>query len=237
MAISLVARDARNLNDVLSEIDKETNKSAKDILEQGMALAVRSAAVATTPKGNADIQKMGMAHRFRPIEKMVGVTEFWYKKENKKGKDFFFRSKKKISTKKKIGKKGQKKSRGITKLKKGIKYWRKSKKRWDYLPTESTKKYDKSIKNTRIKFAGVGKLGWMKALPQFRTLIRANKELNRVTKRFGGTDKSIRIDNLVDYVSKTSPESASIGIRSAGNRMIKQYKIANQKLINRLNSR
>jgi hypothetical protein len=230
MAISLVARDVRKLNGILSEIDKQTDKDAVEVLKQASIFAAISASKATTPKGPADPRKMAVKFRFRPIEKMVGIDEFWYKKENKKGKDFFFRSKKKIGTRKK-------KNKGIKRLTKGIKYWRKTKKRWDYLPTESTKKYDKSDKRTRIKYAGVAKLGWMKTLPEFRSIRRSNRELNRVTKRLSGTDKSIRIDNLVDYVRTTSPFSAKIGLNKAGKRMIKIYKLKTDKLINRLNSR
>jgi hypothetical protein len=230
MSVKVLPKDLRNLSWVLSEVDKKTDILAEDLLMQGGAFAVTSAAKATEPGNKSDPRKMAVKHRFRPIEKMVGISEFWYKKETESGKTYFFKSSKNIRIRKK-------KNKGLKKLKKGIKFWNKRKKKFDYMPTESKKKYDKSDKRTKIKYAGVAKLGWLKSFSNFKFNIDVKRRVSKLTKDFKGTNKGIRIDNLVEYVSKTSPQSVQVGLRAAAKRMMKIYKIKSDQMINRLNRR
>ena len=214
-----VKRDVQRIQKVAKAVAKVTRKTSQDVLKQSMFFAIKSAAVATKPGNKSNVN--AVKYRYRPLVKgnarkmLRSMTGYYYYINDK---DKMFRTKNDISRK-------TMKAKGMTPVTKAIKAWDKKKKKFTYRPTRH-KKRDKTKKIFQIPFAGGAKAGWRTAAkfipgkrPKFPNDKSAkNREpakINDVTVR----PWSIRVDNLVKYVSKSAPMSGIIGLKKAANRM------------------
>ena len=208
---------------VLEKMRKELNKKSKNLIQQASIKAIISASKATEPGDKTKVSELQQKYKFRPIETIKGVGYSWYKKEDEGAKPYFFKTKAKITV---TGKKAKNRKSKIKKITRGIKYWSKKSKRFDYLPYEGSGKFDKSDKRSKIHFAGAAKAGWLRNLPPKKKKpdgLKAKRPIHKRIERFTDVDQFISMENLVDYVSKTSANSAKIGIDSATSQMIKDY--------------
>jgi hypothetical protein len=108
-----------------------------------------------------------------------------------------------------------------------FKAWSKKLKRWTYLPYEGTKNtFDADAKGGKIPGYGAAKAGWLKAYnffgkPDNSGDVKARRPVSRVTAQLSGSNPFAVIENLVEYVSITSPDSAQKGVNAAGHKIEK----------------
>ena len=204
------------LKTVLERISGEWKKSSVDILRQAMIFAIQSAAKATAPGNTSLPSKLADKFKYRPIEKYKGTPLYVNEKTG-----YMFAAN------------TEPKSKKIRKINRAWKYWDKGNGAFATKPYTGTaeKKYDKEKKFGRIPYAGAAKAGWLKALnqlPQAPGYSDAGAETGTampiVIESRSDSQHGISVENVIRYIGKTSPNAASIGLRSATNRMIGSYK-------------
>jgi len=212
--ITVSQSDVARINEIIHKIAKSARR-VKGITTQAMVFALQSAAKATKPGSGTSLKKLPRKFRLRPIETMP-TTYFWYRWITGTGNTGIFRSDSQIRDRK-----------DITRIKRGIKFWNKKSQDWDYIPYEGgAGKYNEGEKRARIPAAGWAKLGWLKTLPALggkQPDVSPRAAVSTLTRRETANDISLRADNLVAYIHRTSPQSAAIGIEKARNRIEKIY--------------
>jgi hypothetical protein len=201
----------------LHRIHETTYKSSRDIIRQAMYFACQSAAKATKPTGS----KLTDKYKYRPIVKRGKMTKngkYLYMYND----DEWFATEKLISAKNLA-------RQGIKRVERAIQLWNKKTNEWDYVPyIGSSSKYDKNLKAGKIPGSGAAKMGWKGAFGKLGYSIEMDgmnkgQRLSSLMD-FGNELKAhLTVRNLVDYTQKTSPESASTGLRAAENRMYGTY--------------
>ena len=217
VTIQVNPADVQRVGRLLNKIAFETSKGMYDIIRQTMIFALQSSAKDTKPgtSGTAD----GLAKKFkvRPILKSSVKSGFYYELQDGKT----FRSESEIMPWKN-SKTLQNVKRRIDKV---IQWWNKEINTWDYTAYTGTPEQEKFLK---IPHAGAGKVGWYGALQKLGKSTSGygdNKagNLSRAQIQRGRLEAGIAVTNMVDYVSKTSPQSAGVGLAKAESRMVKTY--------------
>jgi len=239
--------DMRKLFSTFDMIMEHTRKKFPKLLKQAMRYAVISAAKATPPGHKAGkVKSLPVKYRKRPIENIPKPKGAWYYYVDKNGKTQVFKTPGVLTADavKKIRKKGKK----IKRMKKGIKFWSKRKKSWDYYPLIDTRGKIKQIRATdrrvRIPYAGAAKAGWRKALRKLGNAQggtgadlgmaeRRGRDINQTTIK----DFQNIVTNLVSYAPKTAPNSARIGLKLGGNRLRGEFVKSYQKKLAKLQAR
>jgi hypothetical protein len=209
------------ISKTLERIHQVTWMESKEIIKMATAMAVKSAAKATRPGTAAHYSEMAQKFRIRPVVRMSDYNGYhYYEYFDRTGNRQVFRSRNVIHQ--------GKRARDPIMAKQAIKKWNKRGGDWRFSPFWGDKK-DKKARNRQIPGAGAAKMGWYQSLPKldpknkFDTMGRYKKELSALTVNLQGTSPYVRVVNLVDYTSKTSPDSAAVGIRAADARMYATY--------------
>ena len=214
--------DARRLESLLLFVVEHTNKKIGNMVKQSAILAIRSAAIATSPGSSNKVSKLEKQYRLRPIlnkDKFGARSElFFYKRPD--GEVFSSSFKLRPKTMKR---------EGVIMAKKGFWAWSKLLNRWIVKPYWGTKTtFDDSVKDGRIPSAGAAKAGWLKGLSFFGSFsdsgnFKSKQPMTAVKSALTGKKPFALISNLVSYVSKTSPDSALKGINAAGQAIKHKY--------------
>jgi len=215
----IVHSDVQALNRSVKHIARKAGVKQNNLAYMAINFALQSAAKATRPGGGIKVRKLAKKYLYRPAEKMLDTTFFWYKWVSGKGQSGFFKSDKKIRNRK---------DGSIKKITRGIKFWNRKKQDWDYMPIEEPGKYHPEKKRGKIPHAGLAKMGWLLSLkklgkpveiPSFAT----PAGIARMNHRSTENEAVYEAFNEVKYISKTSPQSAVIGLRKAKNRIDNYY--------------
>lgn len=204
----------------IARIARKAGKKQKNIARQAIVFAVESAAKATYPGAGKNVNALPKKYRFRPVEKIVNSTFFWYKWLTSSGKFGFFKSDQDIKNRK---------NGSLKKILRGIKYWNKNRQGWDYLPFEGAGKYHPEAKRGKIPHAGWAKLGWILSLRKLgkKAPLPSGKKprgsISTCISRHTETEAYYEVTNNIDYISKTSPQSAAIGLQKAKNKIDNYY--------------
>lgn len=204
---------------LMNKISKEGERSIFGVVKQTSILFTESAAKATKPGTKQRPSEMAQKHRFRKVvtisgrkQKQSGLNHY-YSLSNKK--HFVSKISYTPSKAKKIG------LMRVTKFLDAI--HRKTGKRL-LIPFNPTK--GKPSKDDRkIPKAGAAKAGWLSSKNRITGKsgkvgdISAKVGSTKIKKR--GLNPFIKMVNNVHYVSKSSPNSARIGLRKATNRLRK----------------
>ena len=219
MTIDVPQREIDRLRAVLDKIEKELKKSSGNILRQAMTFAVESAAIATAPQ--AGDKKLPSAlilkYKYRPITKYKSKKPLYVT-----DKGWTFYSEKPPT---------RKSARRVTRA---FVYWNKKKSPGEELQMPylkaNTKKYDKDVHFGKIPHAGAGKAVWLKALglihgsgKSYSDKTTGNK-MPLVREDKGLTEHGITVENIIRYISITSPNAAAEATTKATNRLIGSYK-------------
>jgi len=203
-------RDVRKLENTLSRIARIMKKDVNELMKQTAVFSLDSAIKATKPGESGRNAKLKNKYKFRKLAKIPESFGYYYQTTDGK----IFKTKKPINLRKKANKGKYKR------VPKGIKIWNKKRKGFTYTPYIGTKA-DKSDKRFKIPYAGAAKDGWKRA---FRKLgdSKAVKYSNRGNKRYTSVTRRpglLEIVNRVSYTSKTSPNTARIGLRKGTNKL------------------
>lgn len=217
--IKIVANpeDVARFKRLLEKIAYESGKGMYDLVRQTMIMALQSSAKATKPGNASTVKGLAKKHKIRPILKSSVKSGYYYELQDGKT----FRSDKEIMPWT-YGKVLQNVKRRLDRV---IQWWNKKQGGWDYAGYTGAPEQEKFLK---IPHAGAGKVGWYGALQKLGKPAGESGDNNagRISKvrvQRGNLEAGIEVTNMVDYVSKTSPESARAGLNAAEQRMIKTY--------------
>lgn len=213
--IEVNKQDIQRFADVIKKISDTVRKPMFEIVKQATVYAVQSTVKATKPGTTGKVSNMADKYRYRPIEQINNSVDGFYWYINMSGKVF--------KNEKDFGQKAMRK--GLNRITGFYKYWNKKTNSWGYFPATAGKAtgYNKSSKKGRIPNAGAGKAGWLGSYPSIGLPSEVNGKLTVVQINKSDTEASIAINNLVDYIEKTSPDSARIGLQKAENKLVKRY--------------
>lgn len=215
--VNVDQRQVVKLQRVLKRIEKTGKKSMFEAIRQTAIFFTQSASKATKPGTKANPSEMAQKHKLRKVitissrkQKTAGINHYY----NMATKKFFVS--KSYLTPSRLKAKGWMR---VTKFLDAIN--RKTGKRI-LLPHNPTKGKP-SKKDRRIPKAGAGKAGWIgsrnKLLGKNGKVGDISKNVSALKVRKTGDNPFIQMINNVDYVAKTSPESARIGLKKATNRL------------------
>ena len=231
--------DRERLKRTLNDIWMNTNKMLPDLVKQTTYWALISATKATEPGTKSRVSKLQQKYKIRPVVTVkqglfYGNTRIYMKED---GSTFG-------SKKSKMIPKSSREKHGLKLIKKGYKKWDKKRKGFVVAPYFKEKR-DKSDKQLQIPHAGAAKYGWLGGVKKIGydkggwDVDRLDSEIKRksnvVTKRNAIDEVSISVDNIIDYITKTSPSSAKVGLFRATNKMRGIYKKALNKAISKGN--
>jgi hypothetical protein len=210
--------EAERLNKLLTKISFETGKDMYELVRQAMIFGIQSATKATSPGKSGTAKGLAKKNKFRPILKFSVKHGYFYELMNGKT----FRTEEPLapwmyaqSAKGNI-------KRHIEQV---IQWWNKKENNWQYSAYTGDSESQKFL---RIPHAGAAKVGWYGSLSQLGkssggTEDNNSRKLSRAVIRKGTRDAGIAVINMVDYVGKTSPDSARIGLENAEKRLVKTY--------------
>lgn len=212
--------DVQRVGRLLSKVAFESGKGMFDLVRQTMIFALQSSAKDTKPGKSGTADGLAKKFKFRPILKSQDATK------KRAGQYFYeFQDGKTFNTAVEIPAwqySWQKIKRKIDKV---VKWWNKEINTWDYTAYTGTPEQQKFLKTPHY---GAGKVGWYGALQKLGKSTGGygdNKagNLSRTQVQRGQLEAGIAVTNMVDYVSKTSPQSAGVGLVNAEKRMVKTY--------------
>ncbi|HCE46172.1 MAG TPA: hypothetical protein DET40_21720 [Lentisphaeria bacterium] len=215
--IKVNPQDVERVGRLLNKISYETGRDMYSLIRQAMIMALQSSAKATKPGKSGTATGLAKKYKQRPILSSSVKAGFYYELLN--GKTF--------RTDEEImpwthGKTLQNVKRRLDKV---IQWWNKKQGGWDYTAYTGAPEQEKFLK---IPHAGAGKVGWYGSLAKLGKSADGTNDnnasaLSKASIQRGNLEAGIAVTNMVDYVSKTSPESASTGLANAEKRMIKTF--------------
>lgn len=217
VSIRINPADVARVGRLLHRISFETGRDMYGIVKQTMILALQSSAKATRPGTSGTAQGLAKKYKERPILKSSVKSGFYYELQNGKT----FRTDEEIT----LWKHTKVLQNVKRRLDKVIQWWNKKENGWDYTAYTGTPEQEKW---KFIPHAGAGKVGWYGALKKLGKSAEGTRDnsagrLSRAQIQKGTREAGIAVTNMVDYISKTSPESASIGLANAEKRMVKTF--------------
>ena len=217
MTIDVPQREIDRLRAVLDKIEKELKKSSGDILRQAMTFAVKSAAIATAPGRTSKPSKLPTKYTYRPIVRYQSNPPTYATDAG-----FTFTSEKRP------------RSKNVRQITRAWQYWNKRKAKGETLQKpylgSASGKYDKDDKFGKIPHRGAGKACWLKALGLIHgsgesySDKESGKAMPRVSENKGLTEHGITVENIIRYISITSPNAATEATTKATNKLIGSYK-------------
>lgn len=219
-------RDIQKLEKWLDVVGKYTRWNVDDIIMETMRFSLQSARLATKPKSKS--KELPQKYTVRPLVVMPSSMGYWY---TQKGKNKPFKVKRQLN-RKEVSRKG------LVRVKKGIKIWKKGR-GWVYRPWAGKKQ--KRNKAFIIPHAGLARDAWGWLIPKFPSS-RGKTPKAKVSKRNMNTPNiaSARRNallaeavNKVEYAYKANPFSARIGLRKGINRVMGRRREQLEKAIER----
>jgi len=212
--------DIERFSKILAKISNTLGKPMKDLCRQAMIFGLQSASKATKPGTSGTVKGLTDKYRYRPIVEITNAIDGWFWYISARGKIF--------RNKNDFGEKAMR--RGINRITSFYELWSKKKNHWDWSPyfgSGNPHGYDKSSKVGRIPHAGAGKVGWYGALrgSAFEDTGDNRRSLSVLQERYTPTKAGISVTNLVDYIGKTSPNSAAVGLANAEKRLVHSYEL------------
>jgi hypothetical protein len=205
------------LNATLGELVNKTKRNMAGAVRQAMILALRSASRATRPGTSMKPSQLPDQYRYRNMGPWPDSIGYWYyhtvKRLSANVLDWHVQTIKLTQ---------HAKSRpDFVQAGRAIWKWN-TRKNNERVPIPYWgAKFDKTDRRFRIPHAGAAKAGWILAIGKLGALdgtdatYNGQRDTNRVQVVQRPDAARIRVDNLVKYVAKTSPQSATVGIRSA----------------------
>jgi len=208
------------LDKILRQIEKTGKNSMFEAIKQTAIFFTISAAKASKPGTKAKPSEMAKKHKFRKIvtlgpQKQHARGAYWYYNPDTNRS---FKSKRFLETR-------QLKRMKLLRVTKFIERFDKKAKRFVLVPW-SPFKNKPTEKQLRIPGAGAVKGGWIGSRNRLNGRSGKVGKLNTgisSTKVKKGENPFIEMVNNVHYASKTSKESARIGLRKATNRLKSTY--------------
>jgi hypothetical protein len=219
--MSVDQKQLNRLVRLINKIEKTGQNSIFETIKQTSIFFAESASKETAPGKKQKPREMAQKHKFR---KVVTISA---RKQKQSGLNHYFN----LSTKKHFVSKAyytpsRAQKMGLVRATKFLDAInRKTGKRM--LLAHNPTKGKPSKRDRRIPFAGAGKWGWlsskMKLNGKSGKTGNISSKVGVVKVRKSGKNPFIKMINNVKYVSKTSPNSARIGLRKATNRLRRVY--------------
>jgi len=214
----LNANDAAlRLDSIMKRIVMLSGRNLFGVVRQGAIFAIQSSSKATKPGSSGTADGLAKKYKQRPILTSSARHGFFY--EMNDGKTFKSESQITLMTGARILRQVK---RHISKV---IQWWNKKENGWDYVAYTGTPENEKFRK---IPHYGAAKVGWYGSLGKLGASVSGTGENNagrmsRMSILKTPLESGVKVTNMIDYTMKTSPQSASVGIVKAGNRMSKIY--------------
>ncbi|HCE42300.1 MAG TPA: hypothetical protein DET40_01975 [Lentisphaeria bacterium] len=209
--------DIDRVGRLLHKISYETGRDMFGLVRQAMIMALQSSAKATKPGKSGTATGLAKKYKQRPILSSSVKAGYYYELQDGKT----FRTDEEIT----LWHNSRTLQNVKRRLDKVIQWWNKKQGGWDYTAYTGTPEQEKFLK---IPHAGAGKVGWYGSLAKLGKGQGGYGDnnggaLSKAHIQRGQLEAGIAVTNMVDYVSKTSPESASTGLANAEQRMIKTF--------------
>lgn len=221
--MEIFRQDMDSLPKTLENIWRNTHKSLEELLPETAYWAIVGATKATGPGDRSRVSKLQRKYKLRPVvSKKVFAGKRLYTRE---GLAYAFEIKKALSAE-------SMQKHGLRRITKAVKKWSKKEKAFVF-PPYLKEKTDKSDKELKIPHAGAAKYGWLANLKSLGLKTSGTDpgtlegEIRRPAyanqRKYGLTESFIIMDNLIDYISTISPQSAEIGMQKASHKMYGIY--------------
>jgi hypothetical protein len=220
VTVTVNPADIERFSQVMAKIHNTLSVPMKNLVQQAMKNALRGAAKNTKSGTARNYTVMEDKYKYRPIVEMDRAVDGWFWYITASGKVF--------RNTNLFGERAMR--QGINRIISFYEAWNKEKNHWYWIPymgSGRVKGFNKSSRVGKIPCAGAGKVGWYGALDKLGESEGSTgdnrKPLSTVQQSYTALEAGIAVTNLVDYVGKTSPESAAIGLRNAEQIMIHKF--------------